>query len=141
MCEIDEQGSETALKKNSRTVEGKGGRDEKSWEERSDSKVGGEEGRGGGAGGGDPTSADRAGEDMVDGIEDGAEGGKLVVTADPRNPDESTSVALDEVKSRKPYPVSLMPAGMINGLNKDEILNLVAYLQSGGDPKHPAFAK
>jgi len=70
-----------------------------------------------------------------------AEGGKLVVTADPRNPDESTSVALDEVKSRKPYPVSLMPAGMINGLNKDEILNLVAYLQSGGDPKHPAFAK
>ena len=70
-----------------------------------------------------------------------AEGSKLVVTADPRNPDESTSVALDEVKSRKPYPVSLMPAGMINGLNKDEILNLVAYLQSGGDPKHPAFAK
>ena len=27
------------------------------------------------------------------------------------------------------------------GLNKDEILNLVAYLQSGGNPKHPAFAK
>ncbi len=67
--------------------------------------------------------------------------GKLVVTADPRNPDESTSVALDQVKGRKPYPVSLMPAGLINGMNADEVLNLVAYLQAGGNPKHAAFAK
>ncbi len=69
------------------------------------------------------------------------DGSKLVVTADPRNPEESTSVALDSIKSRKPYPVSLMPAGMINGLNPDELLNLVAYLQSGGNPKHAAFSK
>ena len=67
--------------------------------------------------------------------------GRLVVTADPRNPDESTTVALDQVKGRKPYPVSLMPAGMVNGLNGEELLNLVAYLQSGGDPKHAAFRK
>jgi hypothetical protein len=70
-----------------------------------------------------------------------AEGGKLVVTADPRNPDDSTTVALDQVKGRKPYPVSLMPAGMINGLNGDELLDLIAYLQSGGNPQHKAFAK
>jgi putative heme-binding domain-containing protein len=69
------------------------------------------------------------------------ENGKLVVLADPRNPDESTTVAMDQVKGRKPYPVSLMPAGLINGLNADEVLNLVAYLQSGGDPKHAAFGK
>jgi putative heme-binding domain-containing protein len=69
------------------------------------------------------------------------DGSKIVVTADPRNPDESTTVALGDVKARKPYPVSLMPAGMINGLNQDELLNLVAYLQSGGNPKHAAFAK
>jgi putative heme-binding domain-containing protein len=69
------------------------------------------------------------------------ENGKLVVLADPRNPDESTVVAMDQVKGRKPYPVSLMPAGLINSLNADEVLNLVAYLQSGGDPKHKAFAK
>jgi putative heme-binding domain-containing protein len=69
------------------------------------------------------------------------ENGKIVVTADPRNPDESTSVAVADVVSRKPYPVSLMPAGLINGLNRDELLNLVAYLQSGGDPKHAAFSR
>jgi hypothetical protein len=34
-----------------------------------------------------------------------------------------------------------MPAGLINGLNADEVLNLVAYLQSGGDPKHAVFGK
>lgn len=67
--------------------------------------------------------------------------GSLVVTADPRNPDESTTMPLSQVKSRKPYPISLMPAGLINSMNKDEILNLVAYLQSGGDPKFSAFAK
>ncbi|MDB6040860.1 MAG: heme-binding protein, partial [Verrucomicrobiales bacterium] len=69
------------------------------------------------------------------------ENGKLVVVADPRNLDDTTSVALSEVKSRKPYPISLMPAGLLNPLNQNEILNLVAYLQSGGDPKHSAFAK
>ncbi len=67
------------------------------------------------------------------------EKGRLVVTADPRNPDESSSVPLGEVKARKPYPVSLMPAGLINGLNPDELRNLLAYLQSGGDPKHAVF--
>jgi hypothetical protein len=50
-------------------------------------------------------------------------------------------VALNQVKSRKPYPVSLMPAGMINPLNQDELLDLIAYLQSGGNPKNKAFAQ
>ncbi len=69
------------------------------------------------------------------------ENGKLVVVADPRNPEESTTVELAQVKGRKPYPISLMPAGLLNPLNKDEVLNLVAYLQSGGDPKNAVFAK
>ena len=67
--------------------------------------------------------------------------GKLVVTADPRNPDESTTVSLDKVSSRKPYPVSLMPEGLINAMNSDELLNLIAYLQSGGNATHAVFAK
>ncbi|MFM8360796.1 MAG: c-type cytochrome, partial [Verrucomicrobiota bacterium] len=67
--------------------------------------------------------------------------GKLVVVADPRNPDESSSVELAQVQARKPYPVSMMPPGLFNSLNADELLNLVAYLQSGGNPGHAAFAK
>jgi hypothetical protein len=34
-----------------------------------------------------------------------------------------------------------MPAGMINPLNQDELLDLIAYLQSGGNPQNKAFAK
>ena len=34
----------------------------------------------------------------------------------------------------------MMPNGLINTLNKDEILDLIAYLQSGGDPDAPVFA-
>lgn len=69
------------------------------------------------------------------------ENGQLTVVADPRNPDELTRVPLKDVKARRPYPVSMMPAGLINSLNREELLDLVAYLQSGGDPKHKAFAK
>ena len=48
---------------------------------------------------------------------------------------------LDQVKSRKPYPVSLMPEGLINSMNAEELKNLIAYLQSGGNPSHASFAK
>lgn len=33
----------------------------------------------------------------------------------------------------------MMPNGLINTLNKDEVLDLIAYLQSGGDPESPVF--
>lgn len=69
------------------------------------------------------------------------EGGRLHVVYDPRNPDEKESVALDQVKRRSEYPVSLMPAGLINSMNEEEVLNLIAYLQSGGDPNHEMFRK
>ncbi len=67
------------------------------------------------------------------------EGDQLHVVYDPRNPDEKESVALSEVEKREPYPVSLMPSGLINTMNPEEVLNLIAYIQSGGDPKHPMF--
>ena len=35
----------------------------------------------------------------------------------------------------------MMPPGLINSLNQEELLNLVAYLVSGGNAKDKAFAK
>jgi putative heme-binding domain-containing protein len=67
------------------------------------------------------------------------EDGRLHVVYDPRNPDEKESVALARVKSRKPYPVSMMPLGLLNSMNPDEVRNLVAYIQSGGNPDDPMF--
>ncbi|MGE3309215.1 MAG: c-type cytochrome [Limisphaerales bacterium] len=69
------------------------------------------------------------------------ENGKIHVVYDPRNPDEKESADLSKVKARRPYPVSLMPNGLLNSMNPDEVLNLLAYIQSAGNPDHPAFKK
>ncbi|MEO8353709.1 MAG: c-type cytochrome [Chthoniobacteraceae bacterium] len=45
------------------------------------------------------------------------------------------------LKSKEVSPVSTMPPGLINVLTKEEILDLLAYLATGGDPKAPAFAQ
>jgi hypothetical protein len=34
-----------------------------------------------------------------------------------------------------------MPEGLLNGLNKDEVLDLMAYLLSGGAGDHAAFRR
>jgi putative heme-binding domain-containing protein len=71
----------------------------------------------------------------------GEENGKLMVMASPLVPNDLTPVPLANVKSRKPWTVSMMPPGLINSLNEDELKNLVAYLLSGGNEKDKAFAK
>jgi putative heme-binding domain-containing protein len=54
---------------------------------------------------------------------------------------ERRQIAKTSLKSKELNPVSLMPPGLINVLTKDEILDLLAYLESGGNEKAKAFAK
>jgi putative heme-binding domain-containing protein len=68
------------------------------------------------------------------------ENGKLFVMTSALAPDALTPVDESAVKSRAPYPVSMMPPGLINSLNKDELLDLLAYIQTAGNPKDKAFA-
>jgi len=62
------------------------------------------------------------------------------VMTNPFAPDELVRPEISKVKSRKPYPVSMMPPGLINALNPEELKDLVAYLLSGGNPADPMFA-
>ncbi len=55
------------------------------------------------------------------------------------DPDETARVDRKQVKSIEPSKISMMPQGLLNMLNQDEILDLLAYLISGGDRKHAAF--
>ena len=48
-------------------------------------------------------------------------------------------VAKLAIKSRKPSALSLMPAGLVNALDKEQILDLLAYLLAEGKPDHAAF--
>ncbi|MBX7207171.1 MAG: DUF1080 domain-containing protein [Verrucomicrobiaceae bacterium] len=69
------------------------------------------------------------------------EGGILQVATNPAAPGEITELRNDTIKSRKVSPVSLMPPGLINSMNPNEVLDLVAYLLSGGDAKGGMFKK
>jgi putative heme-binding domain-containing protein len=69
------------------------------------------------------------------------ENDKLFVMTSPLTPDDLTAVNAADVKSRKTWPISMMPPGLINSLNEDELKDLIAYLQSGGNPNDKAFAK
>jgi len=65
---------------------------------------------------------------------------KLVIRPNPLEP-ETIAVKKSEIESRELSKVSPMPAGLLNTFTEDEILDLLAYLESLGDAKHPNFTK
>jgi putative heme-binding domain-containing protein len=71
----------------------------------------------------------------------GEEGDALVLMTNPFVPDDTTRVPRSSVRARRPNPVSLMPAGLINALNGGELQDLVAYILSGGSPRDPMFRR
>jgi putative heme-binding domain-containing protein len=65
----------------------------------------------------------------------------VVVITNPFDPSVTRTIAKADIKSRELSKVSLMPPGLLNTLKEDEILDLLAYLESMGDEKHPDFSK
>ena len=65
---------------------------------------------------------------------------KVVIRPKPLEP-ETVTVLKSEIESRSLSKTSPMPAGLLNTFTKDEILDLLAYLESLGDPNHPNFRK
>lgn len=63
------------------------------------------------------------------------------VNTDMMTPSKVTNVDANELKSIEPSPVSMMPPGLVNTMSPDDILDLLAYLISGGDPEHELFDK
>ena len=71
----------------------------------------------------------------------GEDAGDLLVMSNPFLPEEKTRVKSADVKARKIYPLSMMPPGLINSLNPEELKNLLAYILSAGNPADPMFSK
>ena len=63
----------------------------------------------------------------------------VVVRPNPLAP-ETVTVRTSDIESRELSPTSPMPAGLLNTFSPDEILDLLAYLESLGDSRHPNFA-
>lgn len=57
------------------------------------------------------------------------------------NPRAVAGVNRENIESIARSDVSMMPEDLVNKMNEQEILDLLAYLKSGGDPKHEVFQK
>ncbi len=67
--------------------------------------------------------------------------GKLTILLDSEDSTKIAEVKKSEVEEAKPSPVSLMPEGLLKQLNDNEVLDLLAYLLSRGDPQNPMFRR
>jgi len=58
-----------------------------------------------------------------------------------RLPPQEDLIEIDvaEIESRRPHPLSRMPSGLIDVLQRDEVLDLIAYVLAGANPKDAAF--
>lgn len=69
------------------------------------------------------------------------EGDNIVVMTNSFDTSNTKVISKAAIKSRELSKFSIMPTGLLNTFNQDEILDLLAFLESMGDPKHPNFNK
>jgi putative heme-binding domain-containing protein len=77
--------------------------------------------------------------DVISGRVGNLNGADINVIEDMFDPGRMTNVRRAEIASIEPSKVSMMPEGLLNSLQLDEIQDLVAYLLARGDAKSPAF--
>jgi putative heme-binding domain-containing protein len=78
--------------------------------------------------------------EIVQGVIVNLSGDTIRINTDGTNPNQQVAVDRKTVISLEPSKISPMPAGLLNPLTKDEILDLFAYVLSGGDERHEVFA-
>lgn len=69
----------------------------------------------------------------------GKRGNRLSVMENMLDPGNHTQVDRSKVEEVIPSTVSMMPTGLLNTFKEDEILDLIAFIRSGGNPDHEAF--
>ena len=58
---------------------------------------------------------------------------------DMLRPGDHTPIVRDSIEEMAPSEVSMMPSGLLNTLTAAEIIDLLAYLRSGGDASHELY--
>ncbi len=62
----------------------------------------------------------------------------IIVAPVMLSPDATIAIAEADVKSEAPSPISPMPAGLLNPFTREQIVELLAFLDAGGD-RHAAI--
>jgi len=60
-------------------------------------------------------------------------GDSMSINTNMLDPNLQVRVDRRKIEEMKPSPVSMMPEGLLNTLNREEVLDLAAYLMSRGD--------
>ncbi len=66
-------------------------------------------------------------------------GDRLTLNTDLTDPSKRVSINRNTIEEMVVSKTSPMPAGLFNRMTKDEILDLIAYLISGGNSGHEYF--
>lgn len=66
---------------------------------------------------------------------------RIVVVTDPEDATKFVEVAREEIEELLPATQSLMPAGLLNTLSEEEVLDLLAYTLSRDKPNDRRFRK
>lgn len=67
-------------------------------------------------------------------------GDSMTLNTDLANPNQRVSIDRKEIEELAVSTTSPMPAGLLNRMTKEEVLDLVAYVISGGDSNHEFFS-
>lgn len=78
---------------------------------------------------------------LVVGRVTGDDGQSLSIGTNPLDPTQLVTVQHGDIAARTTSLLSPMPTGLLNTLDKDEILDLLAYLIADGNEGHPLFAR
>lgn len=65
----------------------------------------------------------------------------LMLLTDPEDSTKVIEIERDDIDELNPSPVSVMPKDLLKPLNENEVLDLLAYLLSRGNPNDPMFRK
>ena len=66
---------------------------------------------------------------------------KIILAPVMLTPHITIEIAESDVKSEQPSPISPMPAGLINEFTKEQVIELLAFLDSGGNRNASVYQK
>jgi len=66
---------------------------------------------------------------------------QVIMVTNLERPSKTTKLAMADIEEQITSKVSTMPTGLLDDLNRDEVLDLLAYMISGGTEDHPIHAK
>ena len=86
-----------------------------------------------------PTFVKMKNGDALTGVVVNLSGDRVTLNTDLYDPNQRTNVNRNDIESIGPSPVSPMPPGLLNLMKEEEVIDLLAYILSGGDPEHQFF--